>query len=193
MRLAIEEGAEILTLPCVLEAPNTTAAERLANQFVANSGLGHSPIEYVEGIKLLLSYGWTDQKVADRFGKSRQWVSNILELAGAPSDVQAAITNGTVSATQAIKLIRSEGADAGAVIAKVAAEQRAAGKEKVRITAKNFTPAKPAAPKLTPPKPVVGLLGAAREVLRIWESGSLDSDFTEAMECLRAIVGEVAS
>lgn len=194
VQIAIAEGAEILTLPCVLEPQATGDAERLANMLVANSGLPHSPMEMTGAIKRLLSYGWTDTQIAKRLGKSRQYVVNLLDLAGAPADIHAAITNGTVSATQAIKLIRSEGADAGAVIAKVAEQARASGK--VRVTAKSFEAAKPQAQ----PKPAktpdpswaapTGLLGAAREVLRIWDAGSLDSDFDQAIECLRAIVGQ---
>jgi ParB-like chromosome segregation protein Spo0J len=191
-QIAIAEGAEILTLPCVLEPPSTTAAERLANQFVANSGLAHSPIEWTAGVKMLVSFGWTETAIANRFGKSRQWVSNILDLAGAGSDVHELISNGTVSATQAIKLIRSEGANAGEVIAKVAQQARIEGRS--RVTAKAFrkieTP-NPMGNESVRPVPTVGLLGAAREILRIWDSGSLDQDFTEAMECLRAIVAPV--
>lgn len=195
-QIALAEGAELLTVPCMLEAPGTTEGDRIANMVVANSGLGHSPLEMTVAVKRLLSFGWTDTQIAKRWGKSRQYVANLLDLAGAAPDVQLAIANGTVSATQAIKLIRSEGADAGAVIAKVAEQARAEGR--TRVTAKAFKAAKPEKSAGTPntiPQ-AVGLLGAAREVLRIWDAGSLDTDFDQAMECLRAIiapVGEMAA
>lgn len=192
VQIAMAEGAEILTLPCVLEPPGTTEAERTANMLVANSGLAHSPLEMTAIVKKLLSFGWEESAIARRLGKSRQWIANLLELSGASPDVQQAIANGTVSATQAIKLIRSEGADAGAVIAKVAERAKAEGK--TRVTAKSFEASKPKAVPAATPEPAwaapTGLLGAAREVLRLWDSGSLDRDFTEALECLRAMVGE---
>ncbi len=198
--IAVAEGAELLTVPCMLEAPGTTEAERTANMVLANSGLAHSPLEMTVAVKKLLSFGWSDTQVAKRLGKSRQYVANLLDLAGASPDVHLAIANGTVSATQAIKLIRSEGDDAGAVIARVAEQARAEGKS--RVTARAFKAAKPETvaeiPDTVAPSiaPIVGLLGAAREVLRIWDSGSVDDDLYQAMECLRTVispVGEMAA
>lgn len=196
-QIALAEGAELLTVPCMLEAPGTTEADRVANMVVANSGLLHSPLEMTAAVKRLLSFGWNEGQIAKRWGKSRQYISNLLELGGAPADIHAAITNGTVSATQAIKLIRSEGADAGAVIAKVAEQARAAGKSKgdgkVRITAKSFEAAKPPAqPKAPDPiwatARIDHLRGAAQEILRIWDAGAIGSDFDEAMRALREAV-----
>ena len=188
VQIAIAEGAEILTLPCVLEAPGTTQADRLANMLLANAGLPHSPIEKTAAVKLLLSYGWSEGQVAQRLGVSRQTIANLLDLAGAGSEVHAMIAGGTISATQAIKLIRSEGENAGEVIARVAEKAKAEGK--TRVTAKAFKPVRPEPEenKSARPVPEVGLLGAAREVLRLWDAGTLDADFDQAMDCLRAIV-----
>lgn len=121
VRLAMQKGAEIKTLPCLSEAPHTNDAERTLNMLLANSGLQHTPMEYAAAIKRLLSYGWTDTDIAKKLGKSRQWVSNVLETAALPADVQAQLVDSVVSATQARKLVRQHGDKAAAVIAGAAA------------------------------------------------------------------------
>ena len=179
-RIAVEQGAELLTVPCVPEAVGTSPVERLANMLVANAGLAHSPFEKVGAIKLMMSYGWTDTQIAKRLGVSRQTIQNLLELAGTSPEVQEAVAKGTVSATQARQLTREHGSDAGAVIARVV---EASGKQ--RVTARAF---KTPEPKRITETPAMGLLGAAREILRIWDGGDLGPDFDQAIECLRAVV-----
>lgn len=186
-QIALAEGAELLTVPCMLEAPGTTEADRVANMVLANSGLKHSPLEMTEAVKRMLSYGWSESQIAARWGKSRQYITNLLDLAGAAPDVQQAIANGTVSATQAIKLIRSEGADAGAVIARVAAKTG-----KAHVTARDMKPTvtvRAPATKPTPAAPVpVGLVGAVRELLRVWDDGDLGAEFDQILETCRELV-----
>ena len=71
VRLAMANGAEIKTLPCLSEAPNTSEADRTLNMLLANSGLQHTPMEYAASIKRLLSWGWTDTDIAKKAGCSR--------------------------------------------------------------------------------------------------------------------------
>jgi ParB family transcriptional regulator, chromosome partitioning protein len=196
-QIAVVEGAELLTVPCMLEAPGTTEAERTANMLLANSGMAHSPLEMTVAIKKLLSYGWTDTQIARRLGKSRQYVANLLDLAAAPSDVRQAISNGTISATQALKVVRSEGADAGAVIAAVAEKARAEGRS--RVTARAFGPVVPetsetiadAWAELSASKSANILLEAGREVVRLWDAGAIAGELDQAMGRLRAVVAPV--
>lgn len=180
-KIAASEGAELLTIPCVPEAVGTTEAERIANMVLANSGLPHSPIEMTAAVKRLVSYGWTDTQIAKRLGRSRQYVTNLLDLAGAAPDVQLMITNGTVSATEAIKLIRSEGDNAGEVIREAVAKTG-----KARVTAKDIKPTTVAPEK--PVKTPVGLIGAVREMLRIWDDGDVGAEFDEVLATLRELV-----
>ena len=140
VRLAMANGAEIKTLPCLSEAPNTSEADRTLNMLLANSGLQHTPMEYAASIKRLLSWGWTDTDIAKKLGKSRQWVSNVLETAALPADVQAQLVDSVVSATQARKLVRQHGDKAAAVIAGAAA---ASGRK--HVTARHLAVAAPVA------------------------------------------------
>ena len=115
-----------------------------------------------------------------------------MDLAGAPMDVREAVAAGTVSPTQAVKLMRTVGAEAGAVIAKAKAESGGG-----HITAKHVAAAatvKPASkvaatavtpsaliveavaievepmPVATPAKPLGdALAGAVRVFLAAWD------------------------
>ncbi len=140
VKLAMSRGAEIKTLPCLSEAPNTNDADRTLNMLLANSGLAHTPLEYAAAIKRLLSWGWSDTDIAKKLGKSRQWVSNVLETAALPADVQAQLVDSVVSATQARKLVRQHGDKAAAVIAGAAA---ASGRK--HVTARHLAVAAPVA------------------------------------------------
>jgi ParB family transcriptional regulator, chromosome partitioning protein len=177
--LAVAEGAEIQTVPCVPEAVGTNDADRTANMLVANSGLAHQPLEIVTAIKKLLSFGWTDTKIAERLGKSRQYVTNLLDLASAPEDVQTQIRNGTISATQALRVVRTEGVRAGAVIASVAEKARAEGR--THVTPREFA---------APAKPVKanGLADAVRDMIRVWDAGDVGPEFDAIIGTLRELV-----
>ena len=112
-QIAVSEGADIMTVPCLPEALGTNDADRCANMLVANSGLPHQPLELVAAIKKLMSFGWTDTRVAERLGKSRAYVANLLELGAAPEDVQVQIRNGTVSATSGSACDPNRGGERG--------------------------------------------------------------------------------
>jgi ParB-like chromosome segregation protein Spo0J len=188
--LAISEGAEIKTLPCLSEAPMTTAADRTLNMLLANSGLPHTPLEYLAAVKRLLSYGWTDTDIAKRLGRSRQWLANLINLGEAGDDVHALVTEGAVSSTQALALVRQHGSDAAQVIRDA---QHRTGR--AHVSGKHLRAATPAPEpernSVTPAPEEAetpDLRTAARTVLACWDTGDLDDAWTAAIADLRRAV-----
>ena len=192
VRVAIAEGAPIKTIPALPEPEGTKPEERIVRMATRNTSLPHIAGEYAEIIKKLQSFGWSDTEIASRLLKSRQWMHNILTAAGAPVEIQAAIASGAVSQTQAVKLIRSEGAEgAAAAIAKAQADTG-----KAKVTAKHMRAAavasQPAARRVaaTPAVTVAGavsgdLAAAVRTFLAAWDG---NADYMPAIEALRGMV-----
>jgi ParB-like chromosome segregation protein Spo0J len=172
IRLAIAEGAEIKDVPCVSEPRGTDDADRVCNMLLANSGLAHTPLEYTTAVKRLLSYGWTDADVAKKLGKSRAWVANLLDLAEAPPEVRAAVADGSVSSTLAVKLVREHGAGAAAVVAEAKAKTGRA-----HVTERHVRAPRPVAQSME---------SAARDLIAVWDA---NGDYAAAIEALRAALG----
>jgi ParB-like chromosome segregation protein Spo0J len=182
-RLAASEGAEIKALPCVIEARRMSDADRVVRMATRNQGLPHSPEDYAIIITKLESYGWPRSQIAAGLGKSHTWIANTLALAEAAPDVKAAITAGTVSATEAIKQVRQHGAKAGAVIAE-AAKASPTGK----VTAKRLQASAP--PLNAPHQPALAvngdLVAAVTGFLRVWDyQRSQAEKLIEAVETMR--------
>lgn len=153
VRLCNADGAGIDNLPCLPEGKGVSDIDRTLLMFSANSGLNHSPLEQALGVKRLLSYGLTEVEIGKRIGKTRQHVANLLELAGAPEGVRMMVVQGNLAATEAVKTIRREGANATAVLQDAAERTRAAGKTKVTakvIEAGKHGVIKPRVPHLPP-------------------------------------------
>lgn len=131
VRLAISDGAEIRTLPCLPEAKGTSEAERSVMLIKSNAGLPLTALEQSVVIKRLLSFGWSEGQIALKLGRSRQHVNNLLELASAPEAVRTMIVDGVVSATEAIKVCRTEGDAAPRILSDAAKRAAASGKRKV--------------------------------------------------------------
>lgn len=72
-----------------------------------------NPIEEGTAYQTLIDeFGLTHAEVADRVGKSRSTVTNIVRLLQAPAAVQVAVTNGVISAGHARSLLALENATA---------------------------------------------------------------------------------
>jgi ParB family chromosome partitioning protein len=196
VRMAIASGAEILNLPCVSEGKGVSAADRTLMLLTANSGLPLAPLEQAEAVKRLLSFGWSETDIGRKIGRTRQHVANLLELAGAPHGVKVMVVNGAVSATEAVKAIRSEGPGATKMLEAAAAHAEASGKPKV--TAKNIAAVKanrdprPApAPAPQPPatarvlqRAKVPLQTAAQHVVEMAKGCALPADLRRAIDAL---------
>jgi ParB-like chromosome segregation protein Spo0J len=134
--LAIARGADILAVPCVPEAKATNDVDRKLNQILSNSGKHLSPLEAGVNIKYAIDKGWSVEAVARKLGKSTSYVYGALEFQSAPAEVHAAVKAGEISATEAAKVVKTEKANAPAVIKAAVEVAKAAGKTKA--TAKHL-------------------------------------------------------
>lgn len=130
-RMAVKAGAEIVAIPCVSEGRGVGPEDRTLLLLTSNNGLPLSSLEQAEAVKRLLKFGWSENDIGKKIGKTRQHIANLLELAGAPIGVKAMVVGGTLAATEAVKTIRAEGANAEAVLTAAAKHAEAAGKPKV--------------------------------------------------------------
>lgn len=123
----LRDPAGELYVPVVAFTGND--ADRTARIITSAEGRALSPLEVARGYARLIGYGWTSQQVADKVGKTRQHVDQLLTLANANSDVQQLVRDGTVSATVAIETVRKHGEAAGAFL-DGAAKAKGGGKVK---------------------------------------------------------------
>jgi ParB-like chromosome segregation protein Spo0J len=125
---AIAAGAEILALDCRQFRGND--ADRVAHMITSASGLPLTPLQLGRQYRKLIGFGWTEKAIADRVGKSTQHIKDMLALTESNSDVQAAVDAGKVSASNALKIYKTHGQKAGAVIAEHVHTAQLAGKQK---------------------------------------------------------------
>lgn len=121
--LAIEEGADIKTIPAIAEEKNRGEADRIVDQITRNTGKRFEPIELGRMCKRLEDYGWKQKDIADRLAMSPANVSHVIALLGMPEPVQAAVRDGTIAAATALNLVRKEGPEQAAITIEKAREE----------------------------------------------------------------------
>lgn len=119
-KLAVTMGASIEALACVSVPRGTSEADRNIMMLSTAAGVPLTPYEQIVPIKRLVAWKWTTTQIAEKIGKTRQHVENILTLAEAPDTVLDMVRDGSVSATEAVKVVRREGDGAAATLAKAA-------------------------------------------------------------------------
>jgi ParB family chromosome partitioning protein len=117
--------------------------DRLCFIVTSNKNKRIKPLQTAWVFKKLLALGRSKQQIADRFECDVSTVDNYIMFGNANTDVQNAVRDGVVSATEAIKLVRAHKEDAGAVIAAEVTKAHAAGKK--RVTASTMRPWAPPA------------------------------------------------
>jgi len=106
-------------------------ADRVARIMTSNEGRKLSPLEVANGYARLRAFGWDNQRIAQKVGKTPQHVAQLLTLADANSDVQQIVAAGGISASEAVKVVREHGENAGQVLTEELNKAKAAGKAKV--------------------------------------------------------------
>lgn len=138
---AIRRGAEIKTLPVVV-VPRGTSLEDLTVGLVTNNS-GKPLSQYEVGVvcKRLVGYGWDEATIAKRLCMNVQRVCDLLSLVGASAAVRRLVTDGVVSASQAIDTLKRHGEGAAQKLQAGADRARAKGKKKA--TRKHIEAEKP--------------------------------------------------
>lgn len=125
----IEEGHEIMRVDCMQFRGSD--ADRVALLLTSAQGKSLTPLEMGIQYRKLEAFGWTQGEIADKVGKSRQHVHDMVFLAEANSDVQEMVRRNEVSAHVAIEALRKHGSGAGKVLAGHLETARAGGKKRV--------------------------------------------------------------
>lgn len=110
-RLAIERGAEIVSIPVMTEDRYASEADLLFTQIVGNSGKNLTSFEQAKAFKRLIDFGWSEKDIADKSGYTRAHVVSLLELQAAPEPIAAMVKDGSVAATTAITTMRAAKGD----------------------------------------------------------------------------------
>lgn len=111
VRLAVERGAEIKSIPVLTEDRYASAADLVLTQLTANGGRNFTPLEKANVLKRLLAFGWSETEIAKKIGISRLRVTQLLELSAAPPEMTKMVAAGKVSASLAIETLRSSKGD----------------------------------------------------------------------------------
>lgn len=156
IKLAIKEGAEIASVPCMVEQRGTDEASRTLALLTSNAGKQLEAIEKAEVFKRLLAFGWTETQIGQKSGIGEKQVRNLLDLASAPSEVKAMVAAKEVSPTLATKVVQKEGPTQAVQTLKAAVTQaKSEGKTKVtpKAIARPDAPTAPLPKQPAPPPP----------------------------------------
>lgn len=129
LQLAIAEGAAIDLVPVLVKPPGTSMEDLTVAMMKTGEPL--TPISFAIGCKRLINYGMEPEQVAKRLGITGRYVHDLLLLIGGPAKIRKMVMEGKVSATLAIKQLRSSPKTAVAKLTAGAETAKKAGKAKV--------------------------------------------------------------
>lgn len=135
-RINAGEGEKIERVPVLMEPATMTLEDHLVGLATSNSGNPLTMFEKALLAKRLDNMGVARERIAARLVFTERHLNNMLKLAGAPSKIRNAIIDGKVSATDALKLMRTKGDKAGEALDEGLAD--AAKKGKTKATGKNL-------------------------------------------------------
>lgn len=125
----IAEGFEIPWIS-VFEFKGSDA-DRTAYMLTSSKGMALTPLEFGHGYLRLSRFGWSNEQIADRSGRSVANVEQLLLLAQANMDVQMMVARDKVPAHLAVELLRSHGANTGEFLKSQLERAGETGKKKV--------------------------------------------------------------
>lgn len=134
--LANSEGAEITELPVVTKPAGTSMEDLTVALVVSNGGRNLTPYEIALVCKRLISFGMSESEIASRIGKSRNYVAELLLLAGAPRSITKMVQDGVVSASLAANNYRKHGEGAASILQE--GLMKAVSKGKSKVTGKHL-------------------------------------------------------
>lgn len=109
-------------------------AERLSRMITSGQGKPLSILEMAIGYERLIDLGWDAQKIADKHGKTKQHVEQMLLLARSSIEIRQMIQDGKVAASIAISAIKKYGEHAYKVLSAQLEGAQIIGKKKVTAT-----------------------------------------------------------
>ena len=149
---AIERGVPIARIEC--KDFTGDEADKIAFTVSSSQGKQLDPLERAKAYVRLKGFGWTNEEIAKKVGRSVSDVQMHLSLGDVPDAIKQRINAGQISYANAVAVAREHGDDAVNVIDAAVEEAKAHGKDKV--TAKTL--------KAKKIKPVDRLIQLLKEV-----------------------------
>ncbi len=126
---AIERGAPIVRIEC--KDFTGDEADKIAFMVSSSQGKQLDPFGRAKAYTRLKGFGWTNEEIAKKVGRSVSDVQMHLSLGDVPAEVKARISAGQISYANAVAVTREHGDDAVKVIDEAVEEAKAQGKDKV--------------------------------------------------------------
>jgi ParB-like chromosome segregation protein Spo0J len=162
VRLLLEQGVEIKTVPVQTEPRHASEADRFASQITRNSGKPFTVLEQSQVFGRLVGFGWAERDIAARGGITIERVRQIMSLNQAPETTKKLIRSGKVSAT-VVQRIVAKAKDGAEIDSKVkAAVERATAEGKAKAGPRHVEKTKK---KPVPKKPKVDHKGLLAELV----------------------------
>lgn len=127
-----EKGINVL-IPIRPESRGVSEEQRIINMVVANDSKPLNYIEMAEVVIRLQNYGWSDKQISDKLCWSLSQISFLRTLNTASHTVKEYVSNGYISAAEAVNLIRTNPEDAVSII-ELAIEDKFGDKSNVVIS-----------------------------------------------------------
>ena len=128
-------------------------AQRVARVLTSEENRKLRPLERALGYARLRAFGWDNARIAQDVHRTVNHVAQLLQLADAPSKVQAMVSAGQLAADEAVKVVRDHGEEKATQVLDEAM-QRAKAMGKTKVTGAVLRE------KALPPKIVSGLVGS---------------------------------
>ena len=106
-------------------------ADSIALMLTSAQGKPLTPLQQGIQYKKLINYGWTNGQIAERVGKSKAHIGQMIKLSGTDSEIQNLIDKKVISARSALDTVREHGKDATKVIKQASETAKQRGKGKV--------------------------------------------------------------
>lgn len=146
--ILIDNGVPFEAVECIPEQGARSAEDRTLDLFLSNEGEPLTELEKAAGVVRLLSYGWSEERIADKLGRSKSYVNRLRAYEDQlPERVKRMVRDGEVAAATAFNTVRTEGAEAGTAIledARADAEEEAAAEAPPATLPVDGEPPKPA-------------------------------------------------
>jgi len=140
MLLAIKNGAEFKGLKAIIDDTKLSEADRIASLILDNDQKNLEPLEQAEVLARLSKMGFNHTEIAKKTGLSQPYVSSLLGLYAAPTEIKTFVQEGKVSATAATQVLKEHPEQAVSILADSIAS--AAFNGKGRATAQHIAATK---------------------------------------------------
>ncbi len=104
--LAIADGADIVSIPAIVERKAMNEIDMMILAMTANTGEPLTMVEEAQAIKKLLAYGLTQKDIATKLGKSIATINNRIQLLDASPELLEELENNKVSFSDVKKIVK---------------------------------------------------------------------------------------